>query len=119
MKDFLAEQMELLTNLEPLKDGQVSSSGIGPVNPWFALYRIAGAKGSRPERQLVPIYSCLVESMPEADQPYAIVTTRFENGKAVSERQPAASLDMKSALDRCNQSAEATSNRFPSRLARR
>lgn len=130
MKDFLAEQMELLTNLEVVKDGQISSSGIGPANPWFALYRIAGAKGSRPERQLVPIYSCLVESMPDVDRPYAIVATRFENGKAFPERQEAASLDMKAALDKCNLDSQGitthqhygctgqtTGKRFPSRLA--
>jgi hypothetical protein len=64
VKDFLAEQMELLANLNSLDGGLVSSSQMGATNPWQAVYRIAGAKGSRPERQLVPVFSGLLETTP-------------------------------------------------------
>jgi len=58
--DFLAEQMELMANLEPLAGGQISTSQIGPDNMWRAVYRIIEVQKSRPERQLIPVYSCLV-----------------------------------------------------------
>jgi len=102
IKDFLAEQMELLTNLEPLRDGLVSSSRMGPANPWRARYRVTGAPGSRPERQLLPISSCLVETMPGGEKPTALVLTRFENGRAVVQQQDAGKMEMKAALAQCD-----------------
>jgi hypothetical protein len=56
--------MELLTNLGSLEGGLVSSSQMGLTDAWQAVYRVAGAKGSRPERQLVPVFSCLLEATP-------------------------------------------------------
>jgi hypothetical protein len=38
-KDFLAEQMESLRNLQPFGAGQISSSHMGPANSWIAVYR--------------------------------------------------------------------------------
>lgn len=102
MRNFLAEEMELLTNLNPLGNGLVSSSQIGPADPWQPLYRIAGANGSRPERQLVPVFSCLLETTPGGEKPIAVVMTRFEGGRAVVQRQEAVKLDLKTALGECS-----------------
>jgi hypothetical protein len=102
VKNFLAEQMELLTNLNSLEDGLVSSSQMGPTNTWQAVYRIAGATGSRPERQLVPVFSCLLETTPGGEKPTAVVMTRYEGGQAVVQRQEPVTMDIKAALGRCS-----------------
>ena len=102
VKDFLAEQMELMTNLEPLAGGQISASHMGPENTWRAVYRITGVEGSRPERQLVPVYSCLVEMKPGGEKPSAVVVARYESGQAVVERHEAGEMDIRAAIDRCN-----------------
>jgi hypothetical protein len=102
VKNFLAEQMELLTNLSSRDGGLVSSSQIGPTESWQAMYRIAGATGSRPERQLVPVFSCLLETTPDGEKPTAVITTRYEGGQAVVQRKEAANIDMKTALGMCS-----------------
>jgi hypothetical protein len=107
IKDFLAEQMELLTNLKPLADGQISSSHMGLASNWLAVYRVASAEGSRPQRQLIPMYSCLVESTPNGEKPTAIVTTRYEGGQAVVRRQKAVRMELSAALGECNFGAQA------------
>jgi hypothetical protein len=101
-KDFLAEQMELMTNLEPLAGGQIATSHIGPENMWRAVYRITEVEGSRPERQLVSVYSCLVETKPGGEKPASVVTVRHESGHAVVQRHEAGKMDIKAALDACN-----------------
>ena len=102
VRDFLAEQMELLVNLAADVDGQIVTSHLGAVNPWYAVYRITGAEGSRPQRQLVPVYSCLVETKADGSAPKAVVTTRYQRGEAIIQRQEAAKMDMRSALGRCS-----------------
>lgn len=102
VKDFLAEQMELLANLTANADGQIVTSYLGPANPWHAIYRIAGAEGSRPQRQLVPLCSCLVETTADGSTPEAVVTTRFEGRQAIVQRQEAAKVDMRSAPSICS-----------------
>jgi hypothetical protein len=102
VKNFLAEQMELLTNLSSLEGGLVSSSQMGPTDVWQAVYRIAGAKGSRPERQLVPVFSCLLETTRGGEKPTAVVITRYEDGQAVVHRQEAVKMDMKAAPGMCS-----------------
>src|SRR5215471_6653027 len=101
VKNFLAEQMELLTNLTSLEGGLVSSSHIGPTDPWQAVYRIVGAQGSRPERQLVPVFSCLLETTPDGDKPTAVVVTRFDGGQAVVQRNDSVKMGMKEAFAKC------------------
>lgn len=101
VKDFLAEQMELLTNLSANADGEIATSHLGPVNPWRAIYRIAGAEGSRPQRQLIPVNSCLVETTADGSTPTAVVTTRYEGARAVVQRVEAKRMDMRSALVMC------------------
>ena len=101
VKNFLGEQMELLTNLSPLEDGLVSSSSMGPTDAWQAVYRIVGAEGSRPERQLVPVFSCLLETTPGGEKPTAVLITRYEGGQAVVERREAVKMDRKAALGMC------------------
>ena len=85
-KDFLAEQMESLTSLKPLGDGQISGSHIGPGNSWIAVYRL-GSDGSWPVRQLVPVRSCLVEATPDGEKPTAIVITQWEGAQTVVHRR--------------------------------
>jgi len=94
--------MELLTNLSSHEGGLVSSSQIGATNTWQAMYRIAGATGSRPERQLVPVFSCFLETTPDGEKPMAVVMTRYEGGQAVVQRQEAVNVDMKAALGMCS-----------------
>jgi len=100
-KDFLAEQMELMTNLEPLAGGQISTSHMGPENMWRAVYRITEVEGSRPERQLVPVHSCLVETKPGGEKLASVVTVRYESGRAVVKRHEAGKMDIRAALSKC------------------
>ena len=101
MKDFLAEQMELLANLTANVNGEIVSSHVGPVNPWHAVYRISSVEGSRPQRQLIPAYSCLVVTTTDGSTPQAVVTTRFEGGQAIVQRLEAERMDIRSALGSC------------------
>lgn len=94
--------MELLENLKPLVDGQMSSSHMGVASNWLAVYRVAGAEESRPQRQLIPMYSCLVESAPSEEKPIAIVTTRYESGQAVVRRQKVVGMQQGEAFDKCS-----------------
>jgi hypothetical protein len=105
-RDFLAEQMELLTNLEPLAGGQISTSHMGPENIWRAVYRIAGTEGSRPVRQLIPAYSCLVETTPGGEKPTVVVTALYQSGQTIVQRHQAGKMDIRVALSRCNVSPE-------------
>jgi hypothetical protein len=102
VKDFLAEQMELMTNLETLAAGQISASHMGPENMWQAVYRITEMEGSRPERQLVPVYSCLVETKPGGEKPAAVAIVGYESEQAVVQRYEAGKTDIRAALSRCN-----------------
>ena len=101
-KDFLAEQMELMTNLEPLAGGQIPTSHMGPENMWRAVYRITEVEGSRPERQLVSVYSCLVETKPGGEKLASVVTVRYESGRAVVKRHEAGKMDIRAALSKCS-----------------
>jgi len=97
-RDFLAEQMELLTNLRPLGGGQISSSHMGPTNSSIAVYRVVEADGTEPVRQLVPLRSCLVERRPNG----AIqVVAQFKEGQTVVRRRGIAEKDVISALNEC------------------
>jgi hypothetical protein len=100
--DFLAQQMELLANLATNGNGQIVTSHLGPTNPWLAVYRIASAIGSRPERQLVPAYSCLVETASAGSTPKSVVATRYEGGQAIVRRREVAKMDASSALGLCS-----------------
>lgn len=101
VKDFLAEQMELLTNLASSDGAMVSSSHMGPSSPWQAVYQIVGTKRSRPERQLVPLFSCLLETTSSGDKASVVVTTRYSDGHAVVQRQDASKMSTKEALSKC------------------
>gem|GEM_PF-4696845 len=100
-KEFLAEQMELMTNLEPLAGGRISTSQIGPENMWRAVYQITEAEGSRPERQLIPVYSCLV-TKPGGAKPQTVVIAQYESGQAVVQRYDARKTDIRTALGKCD-----------------
>lgn len=101
-KDFLAEQMELMNNLEPLAGGRISASHIGPENMWRAVYRITEVEGSRPARQLVPVYSCLVETKPGGEKLTAVVVARYESGQMVVQRFKAGEMGIRAALGWCD-----------------
>jgi hypothetical protein len=100
-KDFLAEQMELLTNLEPLANGRISSSHMGPENMWQAVYRVTESEESRPQRQLIPLSSCLIETAPGGERPTAVVITRYEGGQATLQRQETVKMDIRVAVSKC------------------
>jgi len=102
VKNFLAEQMELLTNLTASDGGTVSSSQVGPTNPWQAVYGIVGAKGSRPERQLAPLFSCLLETTLNGDKPSVVTTTRYRGGQTIVQRQDVSKMSMNDALSQCS-----------------
>ena len=85
--------MELLANLTSNVGREVVTSHLGPVNPWHAVYGIVGAEGSRPQRQLVPAYSCLVETTADGGTPKAVVTTGYEGGQAIVQRVEAKKMD--------------------------
>jgi hypothetical protein len=110
VKDFLSEQMELLANLAANGNGQIVTSHLGSVNPWQAIYRIAAAEGSRPQRQLVPAYSCLVETTADGNTPKAVVTTRYEGAQPIVQRLEAVKMDMRTALGRCSSLKESQSS---------
>ena len=101
-KDFLAEQMELLTNLEPFTNGQISSSYIGPENMWRAVHRVMQSEESRPQRQLIPLSSCLVETAPGGERPTAVVMARYERGQPVVQRYEAEKMGARAAFNICN-----------------
>jgi hypothetical protein len=67
-----------------------------------AVYRITGAEGSRPERQLIPAYFCLVETTPGGEKPTAVVTAQYQSGQTVVQGHPAGKLDIRAALGRCS-----------------
>jgi len=102
VKDFLARQMELLTNLSPLGGNRISSSHIEPASSWIIIYRVIGGDGSWPVRQLVPLRSCSVESVPQGEKPTALVITQFDGGKAIVDRQELGIMNLGSALDKCS-----------------
>ncbi len=102
VKDFLAEQMESLTNLAAEKNGRwIVTSSFGPANPWRAVYRIFDGKHSAPGRQLLPMESCSVETSYGDESPIAIWITRFEKGEVVVHRQDAGKMDRKAAGQVC------------------
>ena len=98
------EEMELLTNLEPFGNGQISSSHIGPETIWRAVYRVMESEQSRPKRQLIPLSSCLVETQPGGGRPTTVVITHYEKGQPVVQRYEGGKMDIKAALGMCNQS---------------
>jgi hypothetical protein len=106
VKDFLAEQMELLENLAVFGNRQFVTSYLGPADPWQAVYGIAGAQGSRPERQLIPAFSCLVETKSDGITPKAIVTTQYKGGQTIVERQETGTMDMRSTFGKCGSSVK-------------
>ena len=101
VKDFLAEQMELLSNLSNAGDGMVSSSSIGPTNPWVDLYRVVGARLGRSERQLLLVIACVVETRDDG-KAKAVVVTRYQ-GHTLPEvqRQPVEGMDVAGAMRKC------------------
>jgi hypothetical protein len=106
VKDFLAEQMELLENLAAIGNRKIVTSYLGPTNPWQAVYGIVGAQGSRPERQLIPAFSCLVETKSDGITPKAIVTTQYKGVQTIVQRQKTGTMDMRSAFGTCGSSGK-------------
>ena len=100
-QDFLAEQMELLLNLSKAGDGMVSSSSMGPTNPWVATFHILGANGSRPTRQLLPARSCLVETAADGNKAVAIISTRYDGSQPTTEQTSVDRMDATEAIRHC------------------
>jgi hypothetical protein len=88
VKDFLAQQMELLVNLEPDSKGQrIVSSTIGPVEPEWNVFHIVATPAPSVARQLIPVQMCSIHVDDLGRNPTAVVT-RFQNGHAVTQRHP-------------------------------
>ena len=104
--DSLAQQMELLANLSPSANGEILTSHLGPTNPSWVVYHIATPNESRPERQLVPAYSCLVETADDGSTPKAVVETRYEGRKAIVRRREVTSRELQSAFAMCSSSGK-------------
>jgi len=87
VNDGLAEQMELLYNLEAdAEHERVAAYSIGPVNPMRDEYRIEGVSKDRPYwPRLIPVRSCFIES---ASPPFVQVLTDYDQGRPVIKRQP-------------------------------
>jgi len=83
-RDQLAEQMELLSNLQvDAAHHRLVSNYIGPVLPSWDVYRIV--KGADPrQRLLIPEQTCVIES--DASGIVAAIVTRYANGRAQTER---------------------------------
>ena len=99
VRDFLAEQMELLYNLQV--DGvhhRLISSSIGPVTPSWDVYRIVN--GSHPRmRVLLPEQSCVVERAVSGN---VAIVTRYGGGRARTERHRLPPSDQRSAQEICD-----------------
>ena len=100
-KDLVAEQMELLSNLTTGVAGWIVSYSIGPTNPWQAGYRVAGSGQGRPQHQLLPVYSCMMETAPDGNSTRAIVMTRYQSGQATVERRDVEKMEMSAAAKEC------------------
>lgn len=101
VKNFLAAQMELLTNLSSSDGARILASRMGPTNPWEAVYRIAAAGGGWPERQLVPLLSCGLQTTADGDKPSILAVTRYNGGRAIVQRQDVTKMNVKEALGKC------------------
>ena len=102
VRDFLAEQMELLSNLSRLGNGMISSSSLGPGNPWVDVYRIVGTRDGRPARQLLLATSCMVETAGNGDKPTAVVITKYEGHvQPEVQRKPVDGMDWGAAMQKC------------------
>lgn len=112
VKDFLAEQVELLTNLGVESEHRISASSIGPANPWSAVYGISNSEGG-PPRQLVPFYSCLVETNVGGSKPVAFVITHYDHGEAAVQRRDAGQMDTGTAMDKCTAMGKEDSHPSP------
>ena len=102
VKDFLAKQMELLTNLKSFGGNRISSSHIEPANSWIIIYRVIGSDGSWPVRQLFPVRACSVELAPQGEKPIAIAITQFDGGQTIVDRQELGAMGLGPALDKCS-----------------
>jgi len=82
--DSLAEQLELLYNLEAnQKHRRIISYSIGPTYPIWDEYRVEGVGKDRPYwSRLIPVQSCLIETPPDG-KPATAVVTRYEQGDPV------------------------------------
>jgi hypothetical protein len=100
VKDRLAEQMELLSNLQvDAAHRRLVSSYIGPSRPSWDVYRIV--RGPEPEdRLLLPEQSCTIETGPAGNE--AAVVTRYGGGRASTERHALLPGDERSAQEVCD-----------------
>jgi hypothetical protein len=105
VKDLLAQQMELLSNLQvDAAHRRLVSSYIGPSRPSWDVYRIVS--GPEPEdRQLLPEQSCTIETGQTGN--VAALVTRYGGGRAQTERHVLPPGDYRSAQEICDEVAGA------------
>ena len=104
---FLSTQLEQLSNLSVDPElRQVISFSMGPTSPVWEEYRIDYTQKDRP--QLKPVQSCRLETVSagaEPEPPYnytAIVVTRYERGRPITERHPLAAAEKRGLQTLCN-----------------
>ena len=99
-KDFLAQQMELLNNLQvDAVHHRLIASTIGPVNPSWDVYRIVN--GSHPGRRvLLPEQACVIETGETGS--VAALVTRYGGGRAQTERYLLPPGDNRRAQEICD-----------------
>jgi len=103
VKDRVAEEMELLSNLEvDPKTRIIRSCDIGPTDPMCDEYRIESAHDGRPySDRLIPVQSCLLKTGQGPSDRMAVLT-EYQNGRPVIHRSPMAP-DIEATCDHlCN-----------------
>ena len=100
VKDHLAEQMELLYNLQvDAAHRRLVSFSIGPTYPSWDVYRIV--RGPLPEvRLLLPEQFCTLET--DASGVVAAIVTRYADGRAQTERHSLPPGDDRRAQEICD-----------------
>jgi len=100
VRDFLAEQMELLVNLQvDSVHHRLISSTIGPTDPSWDVYRIVN--GSHPRmRVLLPERACVIETGETGN--VAAIVTRYSAGQAQTERHLLPPSDQRGVQEICD-----------------
>jgi hypothetical protein len=101
MRNTLAEQLELLYNLQAdHKHSRIIAGSISPDQPLVDQYRIEATGASRPFwPRLIPVESCFVDN---SVRPAAVVVIRYLKGAAVATRElkdPSTDCGLRNAND--------------------
>jgi hypothetical protein len=89
VKDRLAEEMELLSNLEAdPKTHRIAAYSIGPTDPLRDEYRVEMPHEGRPYwSRLIPVQSCFLKTGSQPSDRMAILT-EYQGGRSIVRRRP-------------------------------